>query len=224
MAIFKSIKRLIGLKDHCADEHRDDFDEGYNDEVNDFTLGDESDFESHEFNEDELDEDELDEDELDENELDENELDENELDENELDENELDENELDENELDENELDEEIDIDKKYSDVIRHIKTTHNASRSKVQSKFWMSANRAALIIDAIETAGIIGAINDHTIYDDPTYDDVVKFVIKTRSVSAKVIQHVFSLNTHRTKIIFDAMEAVGVISENRGGKRFILV
>jgi DNA segregation ATPase FtsK/SpoIIIE-like protein len=114
-------------------------------------------------------------------------------------------------------------VDSKYNDVIQYIKLTHNASINKIQRKFWMSADRAALIVSALESASIIRAINDPTIYDDPVYNDVVKFVIKTRSVSANVIQHVFSLNAHRTKKIFDAMEAVGVISENSGGKRVVL-
>ena len=52
---------------------------------------------------------------------------------------------------------------------------------------------------------------------DDPLYDEVVNFVVKTGKISASLIQRKYNLGYNRSARLIDLMEEKGVISSQNG-------
>ena len=61
--------------------------------------------------------------------------------------------------------------------------------------------------------------------YDDPLYDDIVEFVVKTGKASASLLQRRFKLGYNRAAKVIDLLEERGIIGPMNGSKpREVLV
>jgi S-DNA-T family DNA segregation ATPase FtsK/SpoIIIE len=61
--------------------------------------------------------------------------------------------------------------------------------------------------------------------YDDPLYNDIVEFIVKTGKASASLLQRRFKLGYNRAARIIDLLEERGIIGPQNGSKpREVLV
>jgi DNA segregation ATPase FtsK/SpoIIIE-like protein len=117
--------------------------------------------------------------------------------------------------------------DPKYYEVLDFIRGNRTASRRAIRLKCDLAGevDRVARIIDAIIESNKIKAVDDPEIYDTVAYDDVLKFVKKTRILSTEVIGNKFAVSKSKVVKILDAMEAVGALSAvQNDGIRYILM
>ena len=75
------------------------------------------------------------------------------------------------------------------------------------------------------KSASQIEDMNQQEEYDDPLYNDIVKFVISTQKASASLLQRKFKLGYNRAARIIDLLEERGIIGPSNGSKpREVLV
>ena len=61
--------------------------------------------------------------------------------------------------------------------------------------------------------------------YDDPLYNEIVEFVIKTKKVSASLLQRKYRLGYNRAARMIDLLEERGIVGPPNGSKpREVLV
>ena len=73
------------------------------------------------------------------------------------------------------------------------------------------------------EASGLSGRVN--TDEDDPLYNEIVEFAIKTGKISASLIQRKYRLGYNRAARIIDVLEERGIIGGQNGSKpREVLV
>ena len=75
------------------------------------------------------------------------------------------------------------------------------------------------------ETTGVNEAMDKEEEYDDPLYDEIVEFVVKTGKASASLLQRRFKLGYNRAARVIDLLEERGIIGPMNGSKpREVLV
>ena len=75
------------------------------------------------------------------------------------------------------------------------------------------------------ETTGVGEAKEKDEEYDDPLYDEIVEFVVKTGKASASLLQRRFKLGYNRAARVIDLLEERGIIGPMNGSKpREVLV
>ena len=75
------------------------------------------------------------------------------------------------------------------------------------------------------ETTGVNEAVEKDEEYDDPLYDEIVEFVVKTGKASASLLQRRFKLGYNRAARVIDLLEERGIIGPMNGSKpREVLV
>ena len=75
------------------------------------------------------------------------------------------------------------------------------------------------------ETTGVSDAKEKDEEYDDPLYDEIVEFVVKTGKASASLLQRRFKLGYNRAARVIDLLEERGIIGPMNGSKpREVLV
>ena len=79
--------------------------------------------------------------------------------------------------------------------------------------------------LNASSSSSSTGSYNDATDADDPLYNEVVEFVIKSRKVSASLLQRKYRLGYNRAARMVDLLEDRGIIGPANGSKpREVLV
>ena len=75
------------------------------------------------------------------------------------------------------------------------------------------------------ETTGVGEAMDKDEEYDDPLYDEIVEFVVKSGKASASLLQRRFKLGYNRAARVIDLLEERGIIGPMNGSKpREVLV
>ena len=76
-----------------------------------------------------------------------------------------------------------------------------------------------------VQPGGIHGSIGEAEEYDDPLYDEIVKFAIETGKVSTSLLQRRFRLGYNRAARVVDLLEERGIVGPPNGSKpREVLV
>ena len=76
-----------------------------------------------------------------------------------------------------------------------------------------------------VQPGGIHGSVGEAEEYDDPLYDEIVKFAIETGKVSTSLLQRRFRLGYNRAARVVDLLEERGIVGPPNGSKpREVLV
>jgi len=121
----------------------------------------------------------------------------------------------------------EDDLDPFYEDAVRIVTEFGKASASLLQRRLGIGYARAALLIDVLESKGIVGPVEGskpRLVFSSPTqseplFEEAVKLGQKVGKISSPMLQRNLQIGYARSAKILDLLESEGYIGRAVGSK-----